>query len=250
MKILIIEDETPNFLRLQKLLNDIIPEAEIVGPADSVAAAKDILSCRTFDIILADIRLSDGLVFEAFDEAVIKSPVIFTTAYDEYAIKAFKYNGVDYLLKPIAKTELEASLKKVQDKSGVFKGEDLNKLYRLLQNGGVRYRERFLVQEKDGYNIIMADDVRYIYFEGGITRLFLKDGHRFIIDQPLNELEEQLDPKRFFRATRQHIVNIDGVERISNWFNRKVKIHLADYQDVEIIVSKEKTSFLKQWLGY
>lgn len=248
MKILVLEDERNNFLRLQKQLKTLSEEYEIVGPADTVSSAREYLREGSFDLIIADIHLTDGLVFDAFDDSEIKCAVIFTTAYDEYALKAFRYNGIAYLLKPIILEELEEAIAKVRSLHPDYVRENLGKLYSLLRKGNLQYRQRFLVADRDGYMAIPVDAVSHICSEGGLTRLFLKDKHSHVIDMSLDELEEQLAPTSFIRANRQYIIHIGSVKRLNNWFNRKMKVLITEYPDKEVIVSKEKTTSLKQWL--
>lgn len=248
MKILILEDEEPNFKRLSKMLTSLRPDAEIVGPIDSIADAKNYLARNSTDLILADIRLSDGLAFEAFDEIELRCLVIFTTAYDEYAIKAFKYNGIDYLLKPIVKEELASAL----DKSERLRGEQtipgLKELYSLLEKESTKYRQRFLVPDKDGMIAVSTDEIRYIESDSGLAKLHLSKKRIFTIDLSLDEIERQLNPDMFLRVTRYHIVNISAVERLTTWFGRKTKVQVADWPEAEIYVIKEKAPVLKRWL--
>lgn len=248
MKILILEDEEPNNKRLRKMLAGLRPDAEALGPIDNVAEARDFLTGNTVDLILADIRLSDGLAFEAFDETDLRCPVIFTTAYDEYAIKAFKYNGIDYLLKPIVREELASAL----DKSDVLRGKEetpgLNELFRLLDKENTRYRRRFLVPDRDGMIAVPTEQIRYISSENGMARLHLTKNRVFSIDSSLDEIERQLDPEQFLRVTRYHIVSISAIERLTTWFGRKTKIQIIDWPDAEIYVIKEKSPLLKHWL--
>lgn len=248
MKILILEDEKPNFLRLQQQLKLLSGTYEIIGPVETVAAAKSFLKDNMFDLIIADICLSDGLVFEAFDSSPVNCSVIFTTAYDEYAIRAFKYNGISYLLKPVSFEELESAISKVQNKSEGFVKENLDKLFTLLHKSNLQYRQRFLISDADGYSVVEVEDISFIFSEGGLTRLFLKDKRKLVVEQTLDELVGQLDPALFFRANRQHIININSIKRLGNWFNRKIRVFIKEYPEQEIIVSKEKTAILKLWI--
>lgn len=246
MKVIILEDEQPNFLRLERLLKEIQPDIQITGPIDTARQGHELLCRERYDLVIADIRLSDGLVFDAFDEASLHCPVLFTTAYDEYALRAFKYNGLDYLLKPIAKDELEVALERASHMTAT----PLSDLYEMLHGRNIAYRQRFLVPEKDGFLAVPSEQVSYIHSEGGITHLYLKDGRRFVIDRSLDDLAAQLDPADYFRATRQDLIRVDSVEKLINWFNRRLRVQLREYPDAEIIVAKEKTTRLKQWLGY
>lgn len=248
MNVLIIEDEKPNFIHLRKLLGSLRPKARIIGPVDNVADAGDILSESDFDLILADIQLSDGLVFEAFDGVAVKKPIIFTTAYDEYAIKAFKYNGIDYLLKPIDKDDLSNALDRFDQNRDHESSQQLDALYDMLRKDCARFRQRFLVPDRDGMVSVSTDEIRFISTDTGIVRLYLARKRTYAVDISLDEIENQLDPDKFLRVTRQHILRIDAVERLTTWFSRKTKVQIADWPDAEIYVSKERSSVLRQWL--
>lgn len=248
MNILILEDEEPNFMRLKKLVLSLREKAEITGLVDSVAEAKAILKSSPADLILADIRLSDGLVFEAFDGVELRCPVIFTTAYDEYAIKAFRYNGMDYLLKPIVKEELAAALDRYDSRQQVNAPGTLAELYNLLHREYDGYRQRFLMPDRDGLVAVAADDIRYIDTDSGMVRLYLSRKRCFALDISLDEIERRLDPDKFMRVTRNHIINISAVERLTTWFGRKTKIQILDWPDADIFVTKEKAPALRQRL--
>lgn len=250
-KILIVEDEKPNADRLKRLLLKLRPHAEIVSVEDSVASAVRWLEENTTpDIIMLDIQLADGLSFEIFNQIEIKCPVIFTTAYDEYAVKAFKYNSIDYLLKPVEEEELETALKNYETfmESIPLVGTAIEGLLNYIQPKD--YRKRFLLAHRDGYKTLLSEDVLYFFTELGISKAILKNGSTDIVPQTLEELEKQLDPKLFFRANRQFIINIDSVQQISNYFNGKLKLELVKHPDVEVIVSREKASALKSWMDY
>lgn len=249
MNILIIEDEKHNADRLIRLLNRLDKDISVFGPLASVAEIhkffqKDV----NVDLILSDIRLTDGLSFDALKDIPDNIPVIFTTAYDEYAIKAFNFNGIAYLLKPIEKDELADAIEKSKRMFAPSATKEIAEIYRLLQGKTEAYRQRFLVREKDGYITVPVSAISYISTESGVVRLYLKNRKQYTVDMSLDDVDTQLDPMQFFRATRQQIINITSVERISNWFNRKIKIVLQEYPDMEIVVGKEKVARLKQWL--
>lgn len=175
--------------------------------------------------------------------------MIFTTAYDEYALKAFNYNGIAYLLKPIEKDELVEAIEKSRRMfTPTSATKEIAEIYRLLQNKSEAYRQRFLIADKDGYITIPVSDISYISTESGTTRLFMKNNKQYTVDLSLDDIDAQLDPAQFFRATRQQIVNINSVRRVSNWFNRRIKIIVAEYPDIEVVVGREKVARLKQWL--
>lgn len=249
MNVLVIEDERHNADRLTRLLNGSFDDITVYGPLPSIAEIRRFFNePEKIDLILADIRLSDGLSFDALKDIPGDIPVIFTTAYDEYALKAFHYNGIAYLLKPIDKDELIEAVEKSRRMFAPSATKEIAEIYRLLQGKSEVYRQRFLVAEKDGYITVPVSEISYIIAESGLAHLHLKNKKRYHIDMPLDDIGMQLDPMHFFRATRQLIVNISSVQRISNWFNRKIKIILTEYPDVEIVVGKDKVARLKQWL--
>ena len=249
MNILIIEDEKHNSDRLIRLLNSYDDNISVYGPLTSVGDIRCFFSKDVnIDLILSDIRLTDGLSFDALRDVTCNIPVVFTTAYDEYALKAFNYNGIAYLLKPIDKDELAEAIEKSKRLFAQSATNEIAEIYRLLQGKSEAYRQRFLVSEKDGYITVPTSEISYISTESGVVRLYLKNRKQYTVDMSLDDIDTQLDPMLFFRATRQHIVNISSVQRISNWFNRKIKIILSEYPDAEIVVGKEKVSRLKQWL--
>lgn len=248
MKILIIEDEERSFMRLKRLLQQIDKTFEIDGPITSVNETTEVLS-KDYDIIFADIRLDDGDVFEAFLQVSPKAPVIFTTAYNEYALEAFRSNGIAYLQKPIVPGELAEAVSKakkliVQDQTP----QDYSALLTSLGLKKREYREHFLVQNNDGYTVLNVEDINHIATENGVTRVFLNDGKSMAIDYSLNDIEAQLDPDKFFRASRQYIIGIDSIERIHFSFNYKLSVKLKNYPQVDILMSKEKSAQLKEWI--
>jgi two-component system LytT family response regulator len=250
MKILIIEDEKHNASRLQTLLTEISSEFEIVGVLETVKESVSWLEKRTTpDVILMDIRLSDGLSFDIFDKVNVVSPVIFTTSYDEYAVRAFKVNSIDYLLKPIEKEELEAALEKVDiEKKKSVPSLELEQLLHIFREKAPVFRKRFLLPRANGYKMLTVGEISYIFTEQKITNLVTRDGNGEMLGQTMDELEDELDPDTFFRANRQFIIHIDNVGMIQNDINGKLKVVLKHDQTIEIIVSREKAPLLKKWL--
>ncbi|WP_347052155.1 LytR/AlgR family response regulator transcription factor [Flavobacterium olei] len=249
MKILIVEDESINASRLKRLLEELEPDCEILEIIDTVVETVAWLKSNPApDLITMDIRLADGLSFAIFDEIKITCPIIFTTAYDEYAIRAFKVNSIDYLMKPIEKNELKYALKKfktlsktentVTDIAGVLKELIHKPVYRL----------RFLVTFRDGYKSIDVTDIDFVYSEFKTSNLVLKSGTVIAIPQTMEELESELDPDIFFRANRQFFIRAESIKSIANYFNAKLKVHLKADPDREVIISREKTPFFKQWM--
>ena len=250
MKILIIEDEKHNASRLQRLLADISPEFEVVGVLETVKESINWLKKENApDVILMDIRLSDGLSFDIFDKVDVISPVIFTTSYDEYAVRAFKVNSIDYLLKPIEKEELETALEKVDiERKKSLPGLELEQLLHLFREKSPVFRKRFLLPGYNGYKTISVGEINYFFTEQKIAYLVTRDGNSEILAQTMDELENELDPDEFFRANRQFIIHIDSVSMIKNEINGKLKIVLKYNSAIEIIVSREKAPLLKKWL--
>ena len=274
MKILIIEDEERSFMRLKRLLQNIDETFEISGPVTSVSEAAEALGNadkENYGIIFADIRLEDGEVFDAFLQVAPNPqvPVIFTTAFNEYALDAFRSNGIAYILKPIVPQELEEAVEKaiclikgakenLQDNSAT--GTETNAPVEMpmdyaglfaslgLHQKQPAYREHFLVQNNDGYTVLNVQDINHIASENGITRAYLHNGRSMAVSYSLNDIETQLNPAKFFRANRQYIIGIDSIERLNFHFNYKLSVRLKTYPDVNIIVSKEKTAQLKEWI--
>lgn len=246
--ILIIEDESLNSDRLLRLINNLLPKVTI-KVLESVADSIEWLNSNTQpDAILMDVRLSDGLCFEVFEQVKVECPIIFTTAYDEYAIKAFKVNGVDYLLKPVEQDELKAAFEKVESLSLKQQSVPLDSLIQYLKP--TEHRNRFLLPHKDGYKTVLVSDIIYFCSELKITKAILQNGSKETIPYTLEELEKQLDPKLFIRANRQYIIHIDSVQYVHNFFNGKLKIVLKKNPETEIIVSRDKAPVLKKWLDF
>ncbi len=253
MKILIVEDEELAVKKLQKTLAAIDPSADVVGVTDSIKGTVEWLQESSApDLILMDIELCDGQSFEIFNLADVKSPVIFTTSYDEYALKAFKVNSVDYLLKPIQKDELQAALNKYK-KLKESKSNDINldslvkELQQKLQPKD--YRKRFLVKLAQKLVSIEVDDICYFYSDGRLNFFKTKDNKKFVVDYTMDELEGMLDPAKYFRISRSFYVSIDSVEKIDDYFGNRVILGLQPVVDKEAIVSREKVTEFKKWMG-
>ncbi len=251
MKILIIEDEERSFMRLKRLLQQIDGTLEIDGPITSVSETTEKLgnANQGYDIIFADIRLDDGDVFEAFLQVSVIAPVIFTTAYNEYALEAFKSNGIAYLQKPIVPQELADAVDKARKLIvGGHAPQDYSSLLETLGLKKQTSREHFLVQNNDGYTVLNVQEINHVYTENGVTRAFLHNGRSMVLGYTLNDVEAQLSPAKFFRANRQYIIGIDSIERINFLFSSKLSVRLKIYPEVEIIVSREKSAQLKEWI--
>jgi two-component system, LytTR family, response regulator LytT len=253
MKILIIEDEELAVKKLQKTLSSTNVLAEIVGTADSIKSSVEWLQQNPApDLILMDIELADGQSFEIFNLTEVKSPVIFTTSYDEYALKAFKVNSVDYLLKPVQKEELQAALNKFTKLRSDAKPElNIDNLVKELQQKlqSKEYRKRFLVKHAQKLVSIEVDDIGYFYSDGRLNFFKTNDNRKFVVDYTMDELEEMLDPEKYFRISRSFYVSIAAVDKIDDYFGNRLILGLKPVVDKEALVSREKVTEFKKWLG-
>lgn len=243
-KVLIIEDELLSAKRLKKKILDIDDTLEVDGPLQSVKDVVEYLESHDdYDLIFSDIRLLDGDVFMAFQKVLPSSFVIFTTAYDEYAMQAIKSNGIDYLLKPIDEDELRDAMKKVNSltaNSGKLKAV-VDKL--------VRYKERLLVYKGGDMVSLQVSDILYFYKEGRNMVVITVSGDAYGLSATIQDLEPQLNPDKFFRLNRQYLVNIKALKKISPFFNSKLIVQLFHCKDNNIIVSKERAVLFKEWLN-
>lgn len=251
MKVLIIEDEKPSARRLQRML--VEQDIEVLSMLHSVEEAVDWFSSNEHpDLILLDIQLSDGLSFEIFEQVEVKSAIIFTTAYDEYALKAFKLNSIDYLLKPIDEDELIAAINKYKNNTVERNQQlqvDINQIKKLLVNPlDKNYKERFTVKIGQHLKMIPLDEIECFYSENKGTYIFTSDGRDYLIDKSLEQLDEVLDPTKFFRVSRKFFVNINKIKDIISYTNSRLKIILNAFDTHEIIVSREKVRDFKNWL--
>ncbi|MCB0667621.1 MAG: response regulator transcription factor [Saprospiraceae bacterium] len=252
MKILIIEDEDLAVRKLQKILQSIEPSMEIIGVTDSIQSSVEWLTNQSKpDLIFMDIELADGQSFEIFNLIEVSSPVIFVTSYDEFALRAFKVNSVDYLLKPIQKDELKAALDKYRKLQVTQSNGNLENLIRDLQTKLQTrdYRNRFLVKYLQKLISIEVSDIAYFYSEGRINFFKTFDNKRYLIDYLLEDLEDMLDPKSFFRISRSFIISIECVDKIEEYFGSRLILQLKPAFDKEAIVSREKVSEFKKWMG-
>lgn len=246
MKALIIEDEEISFRRLRRMLRDLRPDMEIDGPLTTSSEVISRLSeCPGYDLIFSDIRLRGQEVFDAFQTVKPECMVIFTTAYDEYALMAFKNNGVEYLLKPIEKDSLSVALKKAESIAGqnISSKNKFDAVACELRT----YRERILIWKGDELIPVNVKDILFFYFDQ--RRVYAKsaDGDASAVQFTMSELGNELDPRMFFRINRQYIANIDSITRINMFFNSRLKIRLKGC-DQPLTLSKEKSVELREWL--
>ncbi len=249
MNYIIIEDERHNADLLKGLLSDIDPTSNLLVVLPTVQESVDWLQANESpDIVFMDIRLADGLSFDIFKQVNINAPVIFTTAYDEYALQAFKVYGAAYLLKPVLKEELEEALDKIKRLNTPVSTDDMAAMLDMLRTQRKSYRNRFLLHFRETYRTISVNTIDFIYLEHKIVHFKLIDGSMLVVPYTLEELEEQLDPDFFFRVNRQYIIHIDSIETIQKYFNEKAKIVLKRDRNAEVIVSRIKMPLFKLWL--
>jgi len=261
MKVFIVEDEELAVKKLCKTLESVDGTAEIVGIADSIRSSVDWLQNNpTPDLILMDIELCDGQSFEIFDKVEVKSTVIFTTSYDEYALKAFKVNSVDYLLKPVQKEDLKAALAKFQNIKTMYAGQqngsssssvNVDSLVKELQLKlqPKEFRKRFLVKHAQKLVSVDIEEIAYFYSDGRLNFFKTYDNRKFVVDYTMDELEDMLDPKRYFRISRSFYVSINSIDQIHDYFGNRLILHLKPAVDKEAIVSREKVTDFKVWMG-
>lgn len=247
MTILIIEDEMRAADRLVKLVQEIMPEARVPEPLESVEESVEWLKNNPSpDIILMDIELADGKSFEIFAEHEVKANVIFCTAFDQYALEAFKHHGMAYLLKPVKRNELEEALKRAAKDSE--SNVDYEKLAEALSRKEGRYQKRILVKLGQRYKAIPTADIAYAFTEDKNVMVMTTEGKDIPVDQSMEQLEQLLDPKKFFRINRKIIVGIDAIDNMYAWSRSRVKLELIPDKGLEAIVATDRAGNFKAWL--
>ncbi len=252
MKVLILEDEKLASEKLENTLKEIEPEANVVAHLQTISSAVAWLSTHPHpDLIFSDIRLLDGLCFEIFDKVKVRVPVIFTTAYDQYAIKAFEVNSIDYLLKPVQQEKLRASLTKFRSLNATpaqpaFDYQEVLKLLKAPPQA--IYKSRFMVRLGQKIIALPAEKIAYFYSENKLTYIVSTENKRYPVDQPLDEIIDVLDPRTFFRINRQFIVTFGSIAEIHPYFKGRVKLTLNPRAEDEVIISAERTPEFKKWI--
>jgi len=250
MKVIIIEDEKPSARRLQRMLNTLHVETETM--LHSVKESIEWFQNNKHpDLIFLDIQLSDGLSFEIFEAIEIKSAIIFTTAYDEYALQAFKLNSIDYLLKPIDEDELAEAVNKYKERLPEKQTVtlDFNDIKKLLINPiGRDYKKRFSIKVGQHLKLINIDDIECFYSENKGTYLHTSEGRNYLLDTTLEQLEDELEPQIFFRINRKFVVNINAIKDMLSYTNSRLQIKLNSYKEQDVIVARERVKEFKDWL--
>jgi DNA-binding LytR/AlgR family response regulator len=255
MKVILIEDEALAAKRLQNMLTEIDPAIQVIKVIDSIEEAVEWFSTYPHpDLIFMDIMLADGQSFEIFEQVEIKAPVIFTTAYDEYAIKAFKVNSVDYLLKPVETVLLTGALDKFRANAGAQ--GNLKQMVESLMASNYKsqevvseFKKRFLIKTGDKFIPVSIAEVAYFSFTDKLTFLTTNGQKRYMLDHTLDELEKLVDPHVFFRLNRQYIAAFSSIKVVHNYFNGKLKVMVTPEIPEGIIVSKERAQVFKSWLS-
>jgi two-component system, LytTR family, response regulator LytT len=249
IKVLIVEDEILAAKRLKKLLLQLDRDIEIIGHCDSIESTVAFLKNNSnIDLLLMDIHLGDGLSLEIIKQIDIKIPIIFTTAYDEYTLKAFKLNSIDYLLKPIELEELSFAFDQFHK---FYQSEkpaiDLQNLISKLNIAS--HKERFLIKHGSQLVIVTIGDVAYFYTDEGYTHLVTQDNKTYLLDDTLDTLQRDLNPQHFFRINRAIIVKVESIGKIEQYFNSRYSLHLSPAFKGEVIVSRERVKEFKDWIS-
>jgi DNA-binding LytR/AlgR family response regulator len=252
MKVVIVEDELAASENLMFMLKNIESNIEILAVLDSVkSAVKYFMKSQEADLVFMDIHLADGISFEIFDKVKIKAPIVFTTAYDQYTLQAFKVNSIDYLLKPIDGEELALSLEQYRDQFG-DKGlltDQVEGLLNLINVQQKTYKSMYLVHHRDQLIPVKTENIAYLHIDSGIVKAMTNDRQTYIIEQKLEDVENELDPMDFHRLNRQFIVRRDAITGIQQYFNGKLIVSVIPPHDDRIVVSKAKASEFKDWMN-
>jgi len=258
MQVFIVEDEPLAVKKLVRLLEEVAFDVQITGTAGSIQAAVEWLDANPApDLIFLDIELSDGQSFDIFQRTRVKSPVIFVTSYDEYALQAFKVNSVDYLLKPVQREDLAAAIAKYRDLKLQY-GRDASPVSASIENlllslgggaGSKEYRVRFLVKHLQKFVAVEVPDIAYFWSEGRVNFFKTRAGQKYVVEYTMEELEAMLNPRDWFRVNRQFIVCASAVRAIHPYFNNRLKLHLAPSEQEEVLVSRERVGDFKVWMG-
>jgi two-component system, LytTR family, response regulator LytT len=252
MRLVLLEDEQPALRHLKRMIEAVAPQATVVTHFDAIESAIGWFQSNTdYDLVISDIQLSDGLSLDIFRQVNMTKPIIFTTAFDQYAIEAFKVNGIDYLLKPVKPKELSKAIEKYRTlfSSNTQPTLDIEKLIKQIAGEEKVYRARLLVHFRDELKSIPTDNIAFIHSENKTSHLYTKAGEMFILNQNMEELESELAPQFFFRANRQFIIAFSSIKSNHQHFNGKIKVLLTLPTKEEVLVSRERAPEFKTWLG-
>lgn len=246
-KAIIIEDEPPAARRLTNMLAKCHKEISVVGYADSIKSTVTLLqNSPAHDLIFMDVQLGDGLSFDIWKQVEVARPVIFTTAYDDYTLDAFKVNSIDYLLKPIDQEDLDQSITQYHTYGLATRNQGIKEIVTQLDTTPLR--QRFLVKKGNHLTVVSIDQVAYLYSEDGYTHLVTSSGHKHLVDQTLDALSQELEPSLFYRISRKMIVSALAITSIHPYLNSRLKLHLSPTTTVDTIVSRDRVRDFKAWL--
>lgn len=255
MKVIIVEDELHNYRLLKGMVEELRPDWEIVEWFESVKSTVAWLESNTApDLIFMDIQLTDGISFSIFDQTKVESMVIFTTAYDEYALRAFQVNSIDYILKPVKQGKLQTAIEKFEaifhhPASSEESHPDYNEILKAITQGKKKYRKRFLISGATSYFKLNTEDIAWFSTENRVTTAFTFNGKSHIVDLTIEKLEEQLDPELFFRTNRSTMVHVNSMRKFENHFGGKLVLRLVHPFDEPITISRLKATEFKEWVG-
>ncbi len=258
MRIAIVEDEKPNLRMLSDMLQKLRPGWEVVARLESVSQSVAFFAeGEQPELVLMDIQLSDGICFSIFEQVKVNSNIIFTTAFNQYAIQAFRVNSVDYLLKPVRESDLERALEKFEmwhrqrhpDLQLLLPGIDYGEILRAIKSGKKEYRQRFLVSAGNRYYKLDTSDIACFMSESRITTAITWSGEKHVVDFSLDRLEEELDPDHYFRADRRTIIHIDLIARFEDYFGNKLVVRLKNPVNDKVTISRLQASAFKVWVG-
>ncbi len=250
MKILIIEDEKKTALELKRMIEKVNKNAEVWAIIATVSEGIDWLNAHgnEVELIFSDIQLADGLSFDIFNQIEPKVPIVFCTAFEEYAIKAFETNGIDYLLKPIDESKLEHALNKLEQLQKKSESDYSERLHSLLDSVTKPYKQSLLAYYQNKIVPLKVSEIEFIHSNMGIVTAYLQNNRHFVLSQTLDKLEDVLDPEQFYKANRQFIVNRDAITNIEHYFTRRLAVSLRTPTPEQIIVSKIKASDFLDWI--
>ncbi|HMD00994.1 MAG TPA: LytTR family DNA-binding domain-containing protein [Ferruginibacter sp.] len=251
MKVVIIEDEIHAAKRLAKLLRALSDDIEVVQQLDSIASAVNYFEKGPMpDLIFMDIQLADGLSFDIFYKAKIKAPVIFTTAFDQYSLKAFKVNSINYLLKPIDENELSAAVEKHRQLYHKKENDFSETLMKFMHEmNASKFKERLLVKRGQQLSYVKTDATAFCYADGKLCYAVDFSNNKHLLENNLTQLEEQLQPNKFYRINRHLLVNIDAIKKVHTWLGGRLKLEINPSTTAETVVSRERVNGFKEWLG-
>ena len=245
MNIVIIEDEIPAFNRLRKIIEELVPGANVLAHHDSIRSTAEWFSTNPCpDLVLMDIHLADGSAFDLLKQVDMRCPIIFTTAYDQYAVEAFKTSSIDYLLKPVKKDELASALKKLTHFKSIF-----NETEPINRNQPAEYKKRFLIRYGEHIKTVSVTDIAYFYSESKATFARTFDGRNYPMDHNLDGLETMLDPQDFFRINRQYLISLKSISDMRSYTKARVIITLEPASKDQPVVSSERAAAFKSWLA-